>query len=126
MEDPKDKNIDQLFHKLIKEHGLEQPSVQFTDNIMNAWLKNSTAIEYKPLIGKTGKIFILAVIIIFIILSLLPGTSSAPAYLELIPNLNIFSGLQFSTEFGIIFFTCAAGAWILMAFDKLLKKLILN
>ncbi len=125
MEEPKDK-IDQLFHKLIKEHGLEQPSVQFTDNLMNEWLEKPVAIAYKPILGKSGKIFILAVLILFILLSILPGKQTVPTYLEFISNLNFFSGLEFSPEFGIIFFTCSVGVWVLMAFDRFLKNFILK
>ncbi|CAN5372250.1 hypothetical protein BH23BAC1_BH23BAC1_12310 [soil metagenome] len=126
MENPEDKNLDQLFHKIIKEHGLEQPSLSFTDNVLNEWLYKSKAIEYKPLIGKAGKVLIFMLILIYIILSLLPGTYTSPAYLEFISNFNLLSDLQFSSEFAIVFFTCSVGTWILLAFDKILKNLILK
>jgi hypothetical protein len=126
MKDQKDKQIDQLFHKLIQEHGLEQPSVRFTDNVMDLWMNKATAIQYQPLIGKAGKFIIIGVVLIILILAFASGNSSSPAYLEYVSKFNIFSGMQFSTEFGIIFFICSMGVWILMAFDKLLKNLMLK
>ncbi|NQY07696.1 MAG: hypothetical protein HRT68_16250 [Flavobacteriaceae bacterium] len=57
MEHKEEQYLEDLVSKMIKEGGLEKPSVDFTSNLMNEITIQKTV--YKPLISKTVWVFII-------------------------------------------------------------------
>ena len=56
--------------KLIRESGLTQAPVNFTDQVMGMITKEPAKRMYKPLIGRGGKIFVVLLIIAVVVVSL--------------------------------------------------------
>lgn len=69
MKEKEDKNIEQFIQIIIKETSLESPSPDFTSKVMAnvLALEKTKATVYKPLISKTGWIFIFGGIIATIV-----------------------------------------------------------
>ena len=75
-----DKKIEALIDKLMSADRLEQPSLDFTTNVMSKVqaISNSTATEYKPLISRPVWMFIITAFILLVgyIIFSEPTTSS--------------------------------------------------
>ncbi|MFI1772287.1 hypothetical protein [Thalassobellus citreus] len=83
-----DKHLENLTKKVMKNTGLEKPSFDFTTSVMSQVeaLKSSTTV-YKPLISKTGWIFIIT-LILALTLYLIFGVETESS--------SIFSAIDFS------------------------------
>ena len=65
MNQQEDKYLDHLAKKVMKEASLESPSFNFTNAVMSQVkaFETNTATMYKPLISKTGWLFISAILL---------------------------------------------------------------
>ncbi len=97
---------DQLTKRLLKDAGLEKPSLNFTANVMKAIHAKQKVAEYKPLISATGWI-IFAGIFVLIVIGLYITTSGFPPIPDLGISFNIswnFPTIQLSQT--MIFAIC--------------------
>jgi len=67
--DTKEKHIERLTEKIMKEASLESPSLDFTANIMSQLNSKTASIVYKPLISKNVWILVAACIAILVVFS---------------------------------------------------------
>jgi len=96
---------DKKLKQLVKEFGLQSPSDDFTDNVMNKIRDIPEKVEYKPLIGRFGRISILIVLLSVIVISIITSEPSgilSPGKFKLpewdlsaikVPDISISSGL---------------------------------
>ena len=97
-----DKRIEDLVNKLMEADALEQPSFDFTDNVMAKVeaLSESSITTYKPLIPKPVLWFIAASFVLFVgyVLFKQPADSSSTSLSERynLPELsfNLFDGMS--------------------------------
>src|SRR5690606_30657516 len=79
---------DQLTRRLMKDAGLERPSLNFSANVMKAIQAKQEVNVYKPLISSTGWI-IFAGIFVLSVIGLYITTSGFPTIPELNMDFNI-------------------------------------
>lgn len=84
MNEQTDKYLDQLAKKVMKDASLETPSFDFTNIVMSqvSALSHKKVIAYKPLISKTGWIFILVGILILVFFVLFGNQTSSSGWLN--------------------------------------------
>jgi hypothetical protein len=84
MNDQTDKYLDELAKKVIKDAPLETPSFNFTNAVMSqvAALNNNKITTYKPLISKTGWIFISIGILTLIFIILFGNKTESSGWLS--------------------------------------------
>ncbi|HEX9601326.1 MAG TPA: hypothetical protein VF985_07550 [Mariniflexile sp.] len=82
MNEQTDKYLDQLAKKVMKDAPLETPSFNFTDTVMSqvSALSYKKVTEYKPLISKTGWVFILVGILILVFFVLFGNQTSSSGW----------------------------------------------
>lgn len=92
MNEQTDKYLDQLAKKVMKDVPLEKPSFNFTNTVMSqvSGLNHNKVIAYKPLISKTGWIFILVGILILVFFVLFGNQTSSSGRLNTI-DFSMFS-----------------------------------
>ncbi|AXP81791.1 hypothetical protein CJ739_2725 [Mariniflexile rhizosphaerae] len=92
MNEQTDKYLDQLAKKVMKDAPLETPSFDFTNTVMSqvSGLSHNKVIAYKPLISKTGWIFILVGFLILVFFVLFGNQTSSSGWLNTI-DFSMFS-----------------------------------
>jgi len=103
---------DPQLSKLIREEGLVHAPKDFTRKVMEKISVESAGNKYKPLISRTGRLFILLAVAGMIVLSLIYGEPSESNFMESLglkgewnlPQLNLDLGFfsQFSLGTGIV------------------------
>ena len=78
---------DKKLEQLIKEHSLISAPENFTDHVIEK-VQDPLPASYKPLIGKAGRIFILAFFALIIVLTLFSAYAEASEPRFNIPDLN--------------------------------------
>ena len=94
-----EKKIDSFTKSLIKEAGLETPSTDFLKNVINRINEESVLkaeVVYKPLISKSGWLFIISLIILGLF-GAFYGGSTTSIFSDL--DVSYFSKLNFNVQF---------------------------
>ena len=94
-----DKELNDFTKSVIKEVDLEIPSADFLNNVMNqvkAESVQNVEIIYRPLISKTGWVFIFSVIVLILF-----GTYYSGSSIAVFSNLDLsyFDNMKFNIEF---------------------------
>jgi len=114
--DKQSKNIDSYTKKIVQEAGLESPSSDFTNNVMNMVaekvLAPPTTVSYIPLISKSNKFILLAILVsvlLYLIFNPMFETSYLSKYIvnlnfkEWFSSTNLFDSFSKTTLYGIGF-----------------------
>ncbi len=97
MNKQKDKQLDQLAKKIMKDTPLESPSINFTDMVMSRVeaVEVSSVTIYRPLIPKGGWVIIVSILCGLITYAALGYTMESSGWLNNI-NLKVFPNLELS------------------------------
>ncbi|MFL0352326.1 hypothetical protein [Xanthomarina sp. GH4-25] len=107
MKENVDKHIEKLVSKVMKDSVLEAPSLDFTSQVMQQVTTSSKSdvTLYKPLITKTGWVFLILIVLAFVVFVLITGDFQSSDWFDVIdfsvlsnfkmPNL--LSGVKLST-----------------------------
>ncbi len=127
----KDLFNDNITRDLLKKNLIEEPSVDFTEQLMKKITaqEKQKAIIYKPIISKKAfGIIILSAIILIIVLISLPSSYFNSPYNSVFINIysNLFSNinLSFLNKIPVIIPITIIAAWILIFSDLLINRII--
>ncbi len=97
MNKQKDKQLDQLAKKIMKDTPLESPSINFTDMVMSRVeaVEVSSVTTYRPLIPKGGWVIIVSILCGLITYAALGYNMESLGWLNNI-NLKVFPNLELS------------------------------
>lgn len=127
---------DDVFKNIIRKGGLEQPSFDFTQNIMSKIQSSnySSVYAYQPVISKKVWMFVSAVVaFLLIFILLLPATenvSNLSKYINPVQNIVSSATAGFIRKLSVLnslswILAVLAACWLLFATDNwLMKKVI--
>lgn len=129
-----EEKFDRSIRNIVRETLVEKPSAAFTDNVLGklGFHRLPAQIIAKPILSKYAKIAIaisyVAVMIILIVVT--RGPSAAPdKYLNMLPKFEIpslNSIFDFSNPAYSLLAVLVGVGWLLILFDKFLKKFFLR
>ncbi len=129
-----EEKFDRSIRNILREDLVEQPTVNFTNKVMeHLGLQRVQPVKTpKPLLSSKAKIAIAAgylLVIALIILFVKGGSATVPSYLEIftkfkLPTLG--SLIQVNSQILTMLVVLMTGGWILAGIDRLLKKIILR
>ncbi len=128
-----EEKFDYLLGRIIRDDMMEKPSAGFTENVLEKLgvQKVASRIVSKPILSLKSKIAIAAVYMILMVYLFFSGGESASTtnYLNFIPQFKLSaltSMLNFDSQFYTLLVILIGAGWILILFDKFMKRFFLR
>ena len=128
-----EEKFDRLLTKIISEDMMEKPGPGFTENVLEKLgvQKVQSRVAAKPILSMKSKIGIAAAYVVLMIYLFFSGGESASStkYLDIIPEYklpSITSMLNFDSQFYTLLIVLIGAGWILILFDKFMKRFFLR
>lgn len=128
----KEEKLDRLIRKTINKDYLSAPSGDFTERVMNTLgvKRSEQNVVTKPLKPKRGLILMIFIyLIIFVSIFFIPGVMQSSSLTNLLSNFQIPSLTQYlhlDNNMSKILIMMISGGWMLLFFDKYIKRFFMR